>query len=453
MVIQTWAPRLGLLLFIVLPGSTPKAFGAVELNSGNFAIGYTDDILTGGFEIKVARTYKSKSGYRGIFGWGWGSELETYLSVLADGSIVVHEDGGGNEINFYRAPLDPGALEQLVQRMAAAARRINPSLQGEQLEKYIGSLRNDRPFRDREWETLLGWKAVEPIMLPAGTRLESTELSYQIVQKTENGYWRTFDSGRREIFNEAGKLVRISEGTDYLELIYDTGGRLDRLRNNADKSVLFRLNGSGQVESIRDSENRTAFYLYNKEDELVFSVDTHSNLYRYEYDLAGRHNMTAIAYADGTTSLISYYPRSSDESVMSVSDRSNALSTFRYTAFDANDYRVDVETRNSRNVKLSAISYHFYYHPSTAQRGQQIARILKTVDAETTDTTYDERCLRPSRTETSEGVFLFRYDSGCHPVRRDAPREITSLEYLEGTNKLAKLEILSKTDLGRILEH
>ena len=57
------------------------AFSGVNLKNGNFYISYTDIIVPGGgHDLEIVRTYNSKSTDRGWFGFGWGSDYETYLS-------------------------------------------------------------------------------------------------------------------------------------------------------------------------------------------------------------------------------------------------------------------------------------------------------------------------------------------------------------------------------------
>src|SRR3990170_4922362 len=77
-----------------------SAYANVSLKNGNFFIGYTDIVYPGGFEPKIERVYNSKTPYEGIFGWGWGSEYEVFLTVSADGSVLVREYGGGAENRF-----------------------------------------------------------------------------------------------------------------------------------------------------------------------------------------------------------------------------------------------------------------------------------------------------------------------------------------------------------------
>src|SRR3954470_5818444 len=81
-------------------GLSVQAVANVSIKNGNFFVGYTDILYPGGFEPKIERVYNSKSPFKGMFGWGWGNEFEVRASVSADGSVVVHEYGGGAENRF-----------------------------------------------------------------------------------------------------------------------------------------------------------------------------------------------------------------------------------------------------------------------------------------------------------------------------------------------------------------
>src|SRR3954470_8440205 len=85
---------------VMILAASPPAGANVSLKNGNFFIGYTDIIYPGGFEPKIDRVYNSKTPFRGNFGWGWGNEYEAFLRVSADGSVVLHEYGGGAENRF-----------------------------------------------------------------------------------------------------------------------------------------------------------------------------------------------------------------------------------------------------------------------------------------------------------------------------------------------------------------
>src|SRR5262245_50241964 len=96
------------------------ALANVSIKNGNFFIGYTDIIYPGGFEPKIERVYNSKSPFKGMFGWGWGNEFEVRLSVSADGSVVVHEYGGGAENRFNPRAFNSKELDGAVAMIVEA---------------------------------------------------------------------------------------------------------------------------------------------------------------------------------------------------------------------------------------------------------------------------------------------------------------------------------------------
>jgi hypothetical protein len=78
-----------LLLAIALLASKAEALTAV--GNGNYFISFTDlehPVASGVYQLKVQRTYNSRSQYEGIYGYGWGSDNEAFLVPSPDGSAT-----------------------------------------------------------------------------------------------------------------------------------------------------------------------------------------------------------------------------------------------------------------------------------------------------------------------------------------------------------------------------
>ena len=92
---------LFLVVALIFTLIAPAVFADVNHKNGNFYISYTDLVVPHGDKsLKIVRTYNSKSTVVGIFGFGWGSDFETYLVEQSDGSIVVYENGAGARTIF-----------------------------------------------------------------------------------------------------------------------------------------------------------------------------------------------------------------------------------------------------------------------------------------------------------------------------------------------------------------
>src|SRR3954471_14403577 len=170
------------ILAAALLSSWP-AFPNVSIKNGNFFIGYTDIIYPGGFEPKIERVYNSKSPFKGMFGWGWGNEFEVRLSVSVDGSVVVHEYGGGAENRFNPRAFNSKELEVAVDMISQAARKAGMLGTPGQLEGYKKKLRSDATFRNEEWENFRASGKLKERSVAIGTQLTSTRFTYQYLTK------------------------------------------------------------------------------------------------------------------------------------------------------------------------------------------------------------------------------------------------------------------------------
>src|SRR6185437_823051 len=124
----------------------------VSLKNGNFFIGSKDIVYPGGFEPKIERVYNSKTGFQGMFGYGWGNEYEVFLTVEADGSVVVREYGGGAENRFSPNAFNAKELDDAVNMIASAASKSGIIGSPQQLANYKRHLKDDAQFRNTEWE-------------------------------------------------------------------------------------------------------------------------------------------------------------------------------------------------------------------------------------------------------------------------------------------------------------
>jgi YD repeat-containing protein len=431
-------------------------FANVSLRNGNFFIDFTDLSYSGGFDLKIERVYNSKSSFRGIFGPGWGTEYEVYLAILADGSVLVHEYGGGAD-NLFVPAADSGDLDSAIDAIAAGEQKTDLTLTGQRLVDYKTKLRTEAEFRAKEWERLLAARVVTPRELPVGTRLTSNRFSYQYIIKTLNGYRRTFDNGRMEDYDPKGRLIRISDRNgNWIELSYksdDENRRPTLITDNLDHKIQLTYNDRGLVQTadgVRGQKPIRAIYKYNQRDELVYSRDVDGNAYAYQYDAAGRSDLVAIGYSDGTVMAMTYYSSEEHENIRSVEDRDGGWTTYMYTLRTPLDYEIRVEDHGSSG-KLLSTSKHHYYLKREKDGEEWTYRMITDLDGYWTDTTYDECCGLPIRIETKEGVTSFEYDDKGRVTRKETAAEITKLKYEEQIGKVVRVEkhLKSQQDEGK----
>src|SRR6185437_694723 len=196
-----------------------------------------------------------------MFGYGWGNEYEVYLTVEADGSVVVREYGGGAENRFSPGAFNAQELDNAVNMIAAVAQKGGGVGSESQLATYKKKLKADAAFRNSEWEKFRAQGKLKARQLTKGTFLHSNRFSYQYITRVDNGYVRVFDNGKSEWFNDAGHLIKISDKNhNSIDLTYGRDGKIQKLVDNFNRKMFFTFNSAGLLEKIQGENNKEADY-------------------------------------------------------------------------------------------------------------------------------------------------------------------------------------------------
>lgn len=434
-----------LTLFFGLTGNF--TYSNVSLKNGNFFIGYTDIVYTGGFEPKVERVYNSKSPYHtGMFGWGWGTEYEVRLTVSADSSVVIHEYGGGAENRFVPVNFKRKDLEKAVRDIVQISRKSGALSNKSQAKSYQDRLLKDAVFRNAEWEKLVSQKKLKRRDVKVGTQFVSNRFSYQYVTKMKNGYRRVFDNGKVEDFNEQGRLVQIADkNNNLIKLSYNKAGQLVQMIDNFNRKIHFHYNNDGLVSRIDGENKKRAHYQYNKLRELVSSKDVDGNFYRYEYSKDKRHNMVRILYSDKTTMDIAYYGRDQKENVKSIKDRDGTQTNYfyKYHKPDNSHYTVGYKIQDKSGRTISTASYEYIMkYKNTGETWTY--RMISSLDGQKTETTYNKCCGLPILIKRGKDITSFKYDKKGHVIEKSTPNLITKLQYHKKFGKVTRVDKFSK---------
>lgn len=432
---------LGIVGIVGVVWGAASASANVSLRNGNFFIGYTDIIYPGGFEPKIERVYNSKTAYYGMFGHGWGNEYEAYLVISADGSVVLHEYGGGAENRFFPVKANPKEFNEAIELLTKTALAAGALSSQGQVQKYQASLRSDATFRNDEWLRFIKQGKLKPKTLPIGTQLASNRFSYQYITKTKDGYVRAFDNGRLETFNDAGKLVRISDRNgNFIALAYSPNGLLTTIADSLNRKMTLSYNSAGRVSRIDGENGKVAVFTYNAENELTYSKDVDGNEYWFAYSPDRRHNLTEVKYSDKTTLQVAYHPKDQNENVKSIKDRDGTLTeySYRYASADKNNFTVMLRVKTKEGQELSTSSYD--YALKTSANGEKwTQRLVTTIDGERTETEYNEAFGLPVSIKRGTSLTRFGYDAKGRVVMKDSPSEKTELKYHSQWGKVVRV--------------
>jgi YD repeat-containing protein len=395
--------KLCVALMFVLP---VMASATINPKNGNFYITYLDvSLKRDGHALEIRRTYNSMSVDMGWFGYGWGSPFETRLIVLPDGSAVVKENGNGRE-TFYRTPYDNTEKIKLEVRRIVDAATQREKLGQDAAEKLTSDLARDETMRMRQ---VIKYGMVSE--LPMDAALDDSCGKGSLL-RVKQGYLRR-ECGQygeaaphTDSFDLKGRLTQRQFADGYGVFInYDEHVPRSSIRDsNGQRINLLWTHGGTVMEASTDKTSTT--YAYNERGDLIQSDGEIGNNYRYTYD--SNHNLTRIAYEDGSDMVVTYAPVSSYAT--SQKDRNGSSETFDYGTdpADKNHYWTQVTSKDvDGNVTTKKYEFSYNISETGVEREASIVRPDRSGEHQLT---YDDKGRLVRRTNRDGSFTDYIYD-------------------------------------------
>lgn len=205
------------------PDTACSAGDPVNCASGALSESSTDlSIAVRGPALRDDRAYDTqRAGHEGMFGYGWTSDYEMYLTA-ADNHITLHQENGST------IPFD---------------------------------------------------------LLPDGDWAGPPRVMSALTEKSDGTYRLSDFGGRRVYaFDATGALTAETDlDGDRLSLDRDAAGRLSKVSSGA-RSISFDYNGAGLVSTVQDTAGRSVSYNYDAAGDLVKVTDATGAVWNYGYD-------------------------------------------------------------------------------------------------------------------------------------------------------------------------
>ncbi|MFZ4713097.1 MAG: DUF6531 domain-containing protein [Bacteriovoracaceae bacterium] len=406
-----------------------EAFPGVNLKNGNFYVSYTDIVVPGGGKkLEVTRTYNSRSADDGWFGLGWGSDFETYITVSADGSVIVHENGSGAATRFTpKTAVDPKAAADKIVSLLKSKNGLPEKAANELSVKLV----KDAELR-REYEAKLDIQT----KIADGSVLYSNERGMQEIQKIADGYKRVYSDGKVEVFNNTGKMIKTSEKSGYAITLNYKGKELESIKDSQAKQLFFSWYPDGKVKNIWSAGDKKVEYKF-KEKDLIESKDVGDNVYKYTYD--SNHNLVKIGYSDNTEMKINY--DSKTQMVASIADKNGENTKYEYGQNPKNPefHYWTLVTANGFDGK--PVTNRYEYEIKTKPDGAQYTyRILTEINNLKTETIYSECCGLPLKIARGKEVTNFEYNAKGLLLKKNSTNgEFVNIDYDDTINKITKV--------------
>ena len=430
-----------LVVALIFTLIAPAVFAGVNLKNGNFYISYTDLVVPHGDKsLKIVRTYNSKSTVVGIFGFGWGSDFETYLVEQSDGSIVVYENGAGARTIF--SPIRGGndlerSVNESLDNLISGLRDFGEfatETEALALKKKLMGNEELRTAYFQKYRNLSGLKFRKSSIV----KWTSGDRGIQTVERNKVGYIRRYSNGNAEFYDKEGKLVR-AESTDgyYIVCHYDNEKRLTRIADSNGSTIRLRYENNRTKFVHQIISDRSIASYQHKGRDLISSTDAAGNKHDLTYD--NNHNLTRVGYADGSEKTLVYEPKT--QFISKVTERNGSATTYDYESDPKNPNYHYWTTVTKNDWEGNPVSNRYEYWIDRKSGGYQYtSKFLTRINGVKTVTEYNKNSLPLSIVRGKEQTN-FEYDqTGLLLVKKESTSgEFVKLEYHPIHKKISKV--------------
>jgi YD repeat-containing protein len=345
----------------------------------------------------------------GRYGDGWITQSESYLVVQDDGSITIHEYGGGAINVFTPTSLgrrDAKDIHDEVMRAAQMTGRFGSDADRAAYEHWLQSDGNE----EDEWEHYADLGLIKRLDPPIGQTFFSSQFYTEYLTRVPEGYQR--ESRYRggvlfRAFNKEGKMTRYWDANgDFIALDLTKDGNIAQTSDNWGDRFTFSTTAAGLVTGI-NSSNHIVRYHYQAANapyigfDLV-SADIDGKVTRYGYD--AQNQLIAIWFPNNTAMHITY---DDSERATSVKDADGTVTSYHYTMCAAQASKqcaFEKDTRDPNGQTHSDVIAFSY------DAGGHKSKDVETNDGAVIKTTaYDDKGLIASVT-TPQGTAELGYD-------------------------------------------
>ncbi len=412
-----------------------SAVAIVDMKNANYAHSFTDIEVPGtGYDLKVERTYNSRSLFNGIFGFGWCSDWETSLQVTAEGFLRITECGAGVQLTYKPKAFDKSAVKKTISKIMAEVRKRNKNKSKTFFTNLEKTIYNDELLR-QDFEEKLNLKG----SVKDGTKYIVDGRDNEYVIKSKGKYHRTLPDGSKQQFNSDGQLVAMyDKNNNYLRFSYNKSHLTDVTDNNGRKLTVKYSSANKKVVAILGPNGMKATFKYKGED-LIYAKNSWGTEFKYDYD--DLHNLVKINYPDKTSRMITY--NKDKDWVTSFTNRKKCKESYEYKSDQQdpiNHYWSNVVKRCGKNV-VNKSSYEFWHKDKPDGSGKYLYRVRSDVNGDVTDITYHEVFGKPTSVVRNAIRVRYTYYSDGRVKLKNEPLRDMLFVYKNTCDKVSEVKI------------
>lgn len=408
-----------------------SSFAFVDMKNANFADSWVDYKSNGtGYQLKVQRTYNSRSTHDGLFGFGWCSDFETKLEVMPDSSLKVVECGGGMEISYTTGKQLKGSdLNKYIKKLVDLSKKVNPRLKKPYLKRLAKDLKDNQYLR----EALAKKLGVKGKISNNATFFARGRGGEKIIFK-DSYYRRTLSDGTYQKFNSQGKMISMYDrNSNYLQFVYNKN-QLVQVSDNNGRRLDFKYFNNGKVKEIKTPEKVMLKYTYNGQD-LIKALNAWKMTYGYKYD--SLHNLTQVYFPDKSSKEI-FYNKDKDL-VLGFKDRNNCKENYVYQGSKDNprNHYWSLVTKRCNGKLTNKSRYEFWHRKKSDGTGKYLYRVLSENNKDIVDVTYHDIFGKPLTVVENKKRTWYKYNRMGLVAEKRTPVEKNVYGYDQKCNKIS----------------
>jgi YD repeat-containing protein len=436
--------------FLFFVGFAPISFlfsepahAMVDMRNANYSNTWVDLELAGtGYDLRVTRTYNSRTLFNGIFGFGWCSDFETKLDVTPEGNLKLTECGAGKE-NFYMPrEYSRKDVDKTVNQIIAALKAKHKD------EKSLQSLAKDL-VENNDLRAKYAFELKIAIPVKEGTRFYSNGQGVENVVFEKGIYTRTLPDSTQQRFTKEGHLTHIyDKNGNYIKVEYDKD-LIKEISDNSGRKLAFKFFNNKKVKSITGPNGLAVEYKFEKLDDLVWVHNAWKNVYTYQYDEL--HDLVKASWPDGTSISLTYDKK--HDWVTSFTDREKCREDYNYEddAADPKNHYWSVVKKTCGKEVIAESRYEFWYK-QRPDGSTYLQKVNSIINGNSTEITYHEIFGRPINLRRNGDTFTYDYLANGLVKTKTGKFLTLTYEYYKDNNKVSQVTAAQKNEKGQVVK-
>ena len=418
-----------ILVFIFLISFSTSVWAVIDTRNANFSDPWIDLVVPGsGYDLRVKRSYNSRTLFNGIFGFGWCANFESKIEKTSTGDLKLTECGGGLEVTFKSGSSSYQNTLKVIDKIVAALRQKKKRLSESYFTKLKGELEYDNNLREKYANNL----KIKRIPVRSQRTFYANGRADENIKLDEKYYVRSLPNGTYEKYNMKGQLKYIyDKNGNYLKIKYN-GKKIVSVIDNQGRRLMFKYQGD-KVSSIQGPNGLSVSYKH-KDEDLVYVKNAWKNEYTYKYD--DLHNLVRINYPDKTFKAISY--NKDKDWVTSFIDRRKCIESYKYES-DPNDplnhYTSYIEKKC--NGKITNVSSYEFLYRKRKNGSRYLARTRSDNNGDIVDMFYHPVFGKPTSVLRNGITLVYTYYPSGMVKKRREPTQTSSFQYKNKCQKVS----------------